>query len=56
MTIRTEQIRRTVLAAAAILVLGSVAVAGGLTPEMMVGLKQVRQVRVAPEAQVQPSF
>jgi dipeptidyl aminopeptidase/acylaminoacyl peptidase len=51
MTILTEPIRRTVLAAAAIFGLGSVALAGGLTPEMLIDLKQVRQVAVAPDGE-----
>ena len=51
MTIRTEQIRYPVLALAAMLILGSLALAGALTPESLVDLKQVRQVVVGPDGE-----
>ena len=51
MTIWTERIRRSLLVTVASFALGSLAVAGGLTPEMMVDLKQVRQVAVAPDGE-----
>jgi hypothetical protein len=51
MTIRTGQIRRSTFVVAAMLVIGTLAVADGLTPETMVDLRQVRQVAVAPDGE-----
>ena len=51
MTIRTAQILRPFPIAAALLALGSLVLAGGLTPELMLDLKQVRQVAVAPDGE-----